>query len=56
MLQTKCGTTNYMAPEISEHSTYNESVDVFALGVVLFMMLTAQEPFREANDTHFRRF
>jgi len=46
-----------MAPELSAGEQYAaEPVDVFALGVVLFMMLTAQEPFREAGDTHYKRF
>lgn len=40
-LATKCGTTNYMAPEIDGASYAGEPVDVFALGVLLFMILTA---------------
>lgn len=39
-LKTKLGTLNYMAPEIHAGNTYTESVDIFAMGVMLFMMLT----------------
>ena len=32
------GTDNYMAPEIHSGNPYTESVDIFAMGVMLFMM------------------
>lgn len=41
VLETKCGTTNYMAPEIDGTSYAGEPVDIFALGVLLFTILTA---------------
>ena len=48
LLKTKCGTLNYMAPELygGQSSRYEGSaVDVFASGVMLFMILTAKQPF-----------
>ena len=33
-----CGTPGYIAPEIFYQDSYNEKVDVFSLGVVLFSM------------------
>lgn len=33
-----CGTPGYMAPEIFKNETYDEKVDVFSLGVVLYSM------------------
>ena len=31
-----CGTPGYMAPEIFSHDIYDEKVDIFSLGVVLY--------------------
>lgn len=38
------GTPNYMAPEIKS-GNYTQSIDVYALGVILFEMLTGHAPF-----------
>jgi len=51
VLKTKCGTTNYMAPELHAGGEYDgTAVDIFAMGVMLFMMLTTMEPFHEATS------
>jgi len=51
VLKTKCGTTNYMAPELHGGNPYDgPAVDIFAMGVMLFMMLTTMEPFHEATS------
>jgi serine/threonine protein kinase len=34
-----------MAPEISERKSYNESVDLWAMGVILFAMIFGITPF-----------
>jgi serine/threonine protein kinase len=53
-LQTRCGTINYMSPELlasDNKSTYDgPSNDIFACGVMLFMILTCLEPFKSAAD------
>lgn len=55
-LKTKCGTLNYMAPELSGQESYDgPPVDIFACGVMLFMMLTSKQPFNEANDIWHQR-
>jgi hypothetical protein len=38
------GTVHYMAPEIGSGS-YNKSVDIYAIGVLLYEMLTGEVPF-----------
>ncbi|HWY73322.1 MAG TPA: serine/threonine-protein kinase, partial [Burkholderiaceae bacterium] len=44
--RTLLGTPSYMAPEYIEEGIYLPSSDVFALGVVLYEMLTGTRPFR----------
>ena len=44
------GTLNYAAPEIVLEDGYNEKVAIWALGVILFNMLTGFEPFKGKND------
>lgn len=43
------GTPSYMAPEQWTHQRLTPAVDVWALGVVLFEMVTARRPFADAS-------
>lgn len=46
------GTLNYLAPERAHHMRANESSDIYALGVILYTLLTLELPFqRESIDT-----
>ena len=40
-----CGTKEYMAPEAVENTGFDEKVDEWAAGVVMYCMLTGQDPF-----------
>ena len=42
------GTPSYMAPEMIKHEKYQgHEVDMFALGVILFIMRTKHAPFQD---------
>lgn len=50
-MRFNCGTPSYMAPELLGHaaSGYDSSVDVWALGVVVFMLLSGTRPWYAAD-------
>jgi len=54
---TQCGTPNYMAPELKGQKQEYEGppVDIFAMGVMLFIMVNAKFPFGEAGDAYYER-
>ncbi|CAD8135671.1 unnamed protein product [Paramecium pentaurelia] len=45
LLIKRCGTPGYVAPEILDDQKYNEKVDVFSAGIILYILLTGQAPF-----------
>merc|ERR1712070_154397 len=46
------GTRTYMAPEIKKRITYSgRSIDIFSMGVVLFILIKGTFPFMEALET-----
>ncbi|CAD8074961.1 unnamed protein product [Paramecium sonneborni] len=44
-LFTRCGTPGYVAPEILQDKRYSLNVDIFSVGVILYMLLTQKNPF-----------
>ena len=51
MYTKSAGTLSFSAPErLTENCIYNEKVDMWACGIVLFMLLAGQHPF-DGNGT-----
>jgi len=55
-MQTVCGTRAYSAPEVNfggpaRSGNYNEKVDTWSLGVILFVILAAYHPFDPYGDS-----
>ena len=56
VLHTKLGTEGYMAPEIPTKNYEGSRADVFAAGVILFIMYAGNPPFEKAspNDPYYK--
>jgi calcium/calmodulin-dependent protein kinase I len=50
-LSTACGTPGYVAPEIINGRSYGKSVDVWSLGVIIYILLCGYPPFYNTNQT-----
>ena len=58
-MHTYKGTLGYMAPEIHQGAAYTgDKVDLFAAGVLLFIMVTGHPPFKKAvaGDPYYKMF
>ncbi|XP_077523894.1 aurora kinase A-A-like [Amblyomma americanum] len=53
---TRCGTLDYLAPEIVEGTAYDEKVDHWALGIIIYEFLVGTPPFEsETRQETYRR-
>lgn len=50
-----CGTPSYMSPDIITRNYSGQSADVWALGVLLFIMLCGKFPFKASSDDELFR-
>ena len=53
-MEGEIGTIKYMAPEIIMKEPYDEKVDIWSTGIVLYNMMTGYEPF-SGGDEQFKR-
>lgn len=45
VMRTTCGTPAYIAPEMLEGTSYGSSVDMWAIGIIAYILLTGTPPF-----------
>lgn len=55
-LQTMCGTLNYVAPDVitrTKGQVYEKSVDMWSVGVLLYILLSGTQPFTGTEEQIF---
>ena len=55
MLSGTMGTVRYTSPEMIEGKGYNDSIDVWGIGVILFALLTGSYPFDTSNKENTKQ-
>ncbi|XP_056410347.1 serine/threonine-protein kinase 33 isoform X2 [Hyla sarda] len=50
MLQSTCGTPNYMAPEVINAHDYSQQCDIWSIGVIMYMLLSGDPPFMGSSE------
>lgn len=50
-MTTTCGTSEYLAPEVLEGDFYTSAVDLWAVGVITFVLLSGKMPFEEDSKS-----
>lgn len=48
-METRCGSPHYLPPEIVLGQKYGPKVDIWSLGVLLYVSLTGRFPFSGSN-------
>ena len=46
------GTPAYLAPEVLRNKGYNRSLDMWSVGVIIYVSLSGTVPFNEDEDIH----
>jgi len=55
VMKTACGTPGYVAPEVLMHETYSSQVDLWSIGVIVYILLCGFPPFYGDNDAQMFR-
>lgn len=55
MFDQRLGTIRYSAPELLRGEKYNDSVDIWGIGICFFMLLTGKFPFDGSNKENITR-
>mgnify|MGYP003591843967 CR=1 FL=1 len=55
MLSTVVGSMSYQAPEVITGDRYSPNCDIYALGIVFYILLCGYPPFDEDNPAEFNR-
>ena len=57
LMQTVCGTPGYCAPEVLRGVAYDAAVDMWSVGVIVYILLCGYEPFydEDGDQAMFKR-
>lgn len=53
--KTQCGTLDYLPPEIVNYTSYNNKVDLWSLGVLMYEFLVGEAPFEDTQVLTYKR-
>mmetsp|Transcript_8066 Transcript_8066/g.20760 ORF Transcript_8066/g.20760 Transcript_8066/m.20760 type:complete len:577 (+) Transcript_8066:94-1824(+) len=55
LMTTACGTPGYVAPEVITHEAYSTQIDMWSVGVIVYILLSACPPFAARDDEEMQR-